>query len=160
MVTVSSLKMLGILNGPYSKEKLQCFKNLLDGRQYVTNGWVSNFSGLSLLDGNILIRAKVTHSQSLHKLPLNPWMLISKTGGSVIAAHCDCVAGWGILFNYSFFQNNNLFPIRLDAVCIHISAILHTVCDFSEKRTCKKSTAVPVTSLPCSWIDSYRKPVW
>lgn len=76
-----------------SGEKLRCFKNLLDGPQYVNNGWVSNFGGLSLLDGNILIRAKVTHSQSLHTPPLNPWMLISKTGGSVIDAHCDCVAG-------------------------------------------------------------------
>ena len=89
-------ELIFYLTGRHSKEsgeKLRCFKNLLDGPQYVRNGWVSDFRGLSLLDGNVLIRAKVTHSQSLHTAPLNPWMLISKTGGSVIAAHCDCVAG-------------------------------------------------------------------
>ena len=77
-----------------SGKKMEAFKNLIDGKQYIKNGWVSCFQAFPLLDGNVIIKAKVCHSQPLSLPPLVPWIVLAKNAVSVIAAHCTCVAGY------------------------------------------------------------------
>lgn len=95
-------------------------------------GNVSSFqvSGLQ----HFMVWAKVRHSQTVSAQPANPW-IAAKSGGPVIATHCDCIAG-------------------LSVVCSNISALLFTIeahTNFIKETSC--------TSQPCQWIQPTIKTV-
>lgn len=75
-----------------TKEQFLAYKNL-NAEQYLTNGWTKCFCCLSLRNGNVIIKAKITHSQSINDTPLSPWAVLTKDVGKVIHTHCDCAAG-------------------------------------------------------------------
>lgn len=63
----------------------------LEGHNQFVSGWVGNIKiykseNISILTANVL------HSQALNKEPLHPWIAAS-TDGSILCAHCDCMAG-------------------------------------------------------------------
>lgn len=74
------------------------------------------------------------HSQRLTATPLHPWVIASKTG-TVLAAHCDCMAGLG-------------------EACTHVAALLFAV--EANVRTCEMKT---VTQEKAYWMlpSSFKK---
>ena len=69
----------------------------------------------------------VKHSQSLSAAPAKPWVAI-KTEGTVVLAHCTCMAGLG-------------------EACLHIAAVLFLLEGNTQHRQ-----RLACTSLPCSWL--------
>ena len=70
---------------------------------------------------------KVNHSQRRNETPLKPW-IATTDGGTIITAHCDCIAGFG-------------------ETCSHVGALLFAVeagVSINKAKTC--------TSLPCKWL--------
>ncbi|KAJ8964484.1 hypothetical protein NQ314_004771 [Rhamnusium bicolor] len=76
----------------------------------------------------------VMHSQRLHEKLLSPW-IICKKEGSIISAHCDCVAG-------------------LREVCTHVAAVL-----FSIDEAVRKLEDVTRTGVKAYWMPPSNKPV-
>ena len=74
-----------------------------------------------------LVRARVPHSQRLSATPLRPWVAVEKIG-SVLCAHCNCMAGLG-------------------EACSHIAAVL-----FALEANMQARKSMSSTSLPCSWL--------
>uniref|UniRef100_A0A1X7SP42 PHD-type domain-containing protein n=1 Tax=Amphimedon queenslandica TaxID=400682 RepID=A0A1X7SP42_AMPQE len=74
-----------------------------------------------------MITAFVRHSQRLSTPPAKPWVAV-KQNGTVVCAHCSCMAGLG-------------------EACSHIAALLFTL----EANT-KMIQNTTCTSLPCSWL--------
>ncbi|XP_052264229.1 uncharacterized protein LOC127867222 [Dreissena polymorpha] len=56
-------------------------------------GWVRDLQSMTV-NNNVLVTAKVRHSQQMNATPLHPWVIANKDG-MVEAAHCDCKAGLG-----------------------------------------------------------------
>ena len=73
------------------------------------------------------ITASVRHLQKLSIPPAKPWVAV-KQSGTVVCAHCSCMAGLG-------------------EACLHITALLFTL----EANT-KMKNSTSCTSLPCSWL--------
>ena len=71
---------------------------------------------------------KVRHSQSVSSPSLNPWVA-AEASGSVICAHCTCMAGLG-------------------EACFHIAAFLFAV--YMRTRMLPK---LACTSVPCRWLS-------
>ena len=62
------------------------------------NGW------MDIIPNTYLATGCVKHSQSLSATPAKPWVAV-KTEGTVVVAHCTCMAGLG-------------------EACLHIAALL------------------------------------
>ncbi|WAQ95781.1 ING2-like protein [Mya arenaria] len=73
------------------------------------------------------LRTIVLHSMRLKEKPLNPW-LISEKNGSILASHCDCMAGLG-------------------EVCTHVASLM-----FSIDETVRLHDARTRTEDPNWWI--------
>ena len=54
-----------------TSDAFAAYKNLR-ADQYLTNGWTKCFGGLPLRNGNDILKAKITHSQSRNDSPLCP----------------------------------------------------------------------------------------
>ena len=80
---------------PYTKEQLRAYKSM-DGYLFVANGWVDNIKvwPISSRAATFLACARVQHSQRLSATSLRPWVAVEKIG-TVVCAHCDCMAGLG-----------------------------------------------------------------
>ncbi|WAR23894.1 ING2-like protein, partial [Mya arenaria] len=89
---------------PYSKDDLKAYKSL---NCYVQAqcGWVSEVKAAVVGDRHVI--GKVLHSMRLKEKPLNPW-LISEKNGSILASHCDCMAGLG-------------------EVCTHVASLMFSI---------------------------------
>lgn len=78
-------------------------------------------------------KLQVLHSQSLGEKPLSPWMIVKKDG-TIMGAHCDCVAGLG-------------------GVCTHVAATAFVI-DMKIRnlneitRTGRKAYWMPPTNRP------------
>ena len=72
-------------------ERREAYKNL-DSEQYLSNTFTDKLLAFPLLNGVVLIRTHVTHSQSLNVHKAKPWAALRKDG-QVIVAFCDCIAG-------------------------------------------------------------------
>ena len=113
---------------PYTKEQLRAYKSM-DGYLFVANGWVDNVQVYPIPSrtATFLVRARVRHSQRLSATPLRPWVAVEKIG-SVLCAHCNCMAGLG-------------------EACSHIAAVL-----FALETNVQARKSMSCTSLPCSWL--------
>ena len=76
---------------PLTGEQFQAFQNL-KAESYLKNGWIKEMGALPLSSSNVILKAKVSHSQSLNDPPLLPWVGLLKDG-RIITAHCTCAAG-------------------------------------------------------------------
>ena len=108
------------------KDELKVCKSL-DGYKYLLAGWVGDIALHVVGNEEMVVTAKVRHSQSVTDTPLQPW-IAAKQNGIVICAHCTYMAGLG-------------------EVCSHIAALLFAVetCNRLEKGT-------SCTSKPCAWL--------
>ena len=72
---------------------MKCRKGLEAYNQF-QSGWVQKVLVLNTTEETCVLIAKVLHSQRLSESPLRPWVA-SKKDGTVICAHCNCMAGYG-----------------------------------------------------------------
>lgn len=79
----------------YTGESLRAYKSL-DGYNFFLNGWVSNVSVTAAMrtPDIKLVFGSVKHSQRISDTPLKPWVAAKKEG-TVVCAHCTCMAGLG-----------------------------------------------------------------
>ncbi|XP_038066943.1 uncharacterized protein LOC119736969 [Patiria miniata] len=115
--------------GPYTKDSMKSFKSL-DSYSYFVNGFVQAilYSSVSADSPVCILRSRVTHSQSLTKPPVSTWIMINKSTGSVVAAHCMCMAGLG-------------------EACSHIAAVMFKL----EAANRLGYTSQACTEKACSW---------
>ena len=77
--------------GYYTKEKLKAYKSL-EAYNYFHNGYVRTV--YFYLSGKFGIhKAKVNPSQKAAENYHEPWVIICMQSGSVMTAHCTCMAG-------------------------------------------------------------------
>ncbi|KAL8613335.1 hypothetical protein ACOMHN_052574 [Nucella lapillus] len=128
----------------YTQDDFKAYKSLSSYKLFVS-GWVRDVqSYMPAQCKNTVIAAKVLHSQRLNEKPLSPW-LISSDDGTILSAHCTCMAGIGETCTH------------VGALCFTIDALVRT----REKATCTGVAAywkVPqgakgVTPKPASEID-------
>ncbi|XP_049511551.1 uncharacterized protein LOC125939978 [Dermacentor silvarum] len=110
--------------------EMKAYKSL-EAHNYFTSGWVRNVAAKRLSSGLIIVLGEVSHSQILREPPLKSWFL-AKADGSVITAHCTCMAGAG-------------------EACSHVGAILfpvETAVRLRDARTCteKRNAWLPASS--------------
>ena len=112
----------------YTGESLKAYKSL-DAYNYYMNGWIDKATVCKLPNcpNTYLATGCVKHSQSLSATPAKPWVAV-KTEGTVVVAHCTCMAGLG-------------------EACSHIAALLFLL----EGNTLYQNN-LSCTSLPCSWL--------
>ncbi|XP_035998275.1 uncharacterized protein LOC118564393 isoform X2 [Fundulus heteroclitus] len=79
----------------YTKQQMKAYKSM-EAYNFFVCGWVHNLGAKRLHDDNILVFARVNHSQRSSETPLKTW-IIAKKDGEVIAAHCNCMAGFLLL---------------------------------------------------------------
>ena len=73
-------------------EEVKNYKSLLSYR-YFTSGWVLQTDWKKYLEeGLILVLGKAKHSYKANLPPLRCWVLI-RLNGTVVVAHCTCMAG-------------------------------------------------------------------
>ncbi|XP_027140364.1 uncharacterized protein LOC113746909 isoform X3 [Larimichthys crocea] len=110
----------------YTREQMKAHKSL-DSYNFYHNGWISKMGVKRLNNNNVLLFARVNHSQRSHETPLKTWVIASKDG-DVQAGHCDCMAG-------------------LSESCSHVGAVLFAVEDMV-----KREDELACTSKPCEWL--------
>ena len=77
--------------GCYTKEKLKAFRSL-EAYNYFYNGYVRTV--YFYLSGRFgILKAKVNPSQKAAENYHEPWIIICMESGSVMTAHCTCMAG-------------------------------------------------------------------
>ncbi|KZR96796.1 Uncharacterized protein APZ42_008664, partial [Daphnia magna] len=96
-------------------EPLQVQKEVIAAmEQNLDNKWFRDFSGLELTSNTVVLKAKVTASQTL-STTYYPWVACAKDG-MVQFAHCTCPAGLG-------------------EMCTHVATLLHAVISAHEVKT-------------------------
>ena len=108
---------------------MKAYKSL-EGYKYLVAGWVGDISVHPTSAGGekVVIMARVRHSLNVPAPPLRPWVAAEK-GGTVLCAHCTCMAGLG-------------------EACSHIAALL-----FAAEAYTKLSKDSSCTSEPCRWLS-------
>ncbi|XP_041376642.1 uncharacterized protein LOC121389093 [Gigantopelta aegis] len=109
----------------YTADDLKSYKGLDAYNQFVC-GWVRERTAIGF-EEQVLVTAKVLHSQRLREKPLRPWV-ISHKDGVVKGTHCTCMAGLG-------------------EACTHIAALL-----FSIEATVRIRNSATVTERPAYWM--------
>ena len=109
----------------YTKEHLKAYKSM-DGYNFFVQGWVGKVEVL-LQNEVAVLRANVRHSQSISSPLLHPWVA-AKKDGTILCAHCTCMAGLG-------------------EACSHVAALLFC----AEANTQARNNA-STTSGPNQWI--------
>ena len=84
--------------GPYTRESIKSRKGLEPYNQF-QSGWVQKVLSLNTTEDTCVLIAKVLHSQRLAENPLRPWVALKKDG-TVICAHCNCMAGYEDINNF------------------------------------------------------------
>ncbi|XP_033118596.1 uncharacterized protein LOC117118188 [Anneissia japonica] len=77
--------------GVFTKEAMKSYKSL-EAHNYFVSGWVQQVFYTTTTSGLVLLKADVKPSQRLNNEPHHPWVVVKKDG-SVVAAHCNCMAG-------------------------------------------------------------------
>lgn len=123
--------------GIYTKEAMLAYKSL-DGYNFFVSGHVQTclYNEVSSDSPVCVMKAKVTPSQRIREKSHEPWVIIHKTNGYVVAAHCTCKAGLG-------------------EACSHVAALLFKINAASTLGLNTESK----TSLKCIWNRFYRKQV-
>lgn len=64
----------------------------LEAHNFFRSGWVETIHFHRIDNRIMLLKANVKPSQRLGESPHSPWIAVDDTG-SVLAGHCDCMAG-------------------------------------------------------------------
>ena len=112
----------------YTDESLKAYRSL-DAYNFCVNGRVEHISvySISHTPGTSVIIGHMKHSQQLSATPTTPWVG-AKTEGTIVCAHCNCMAGLG-------------------EACSHIATLLFTL-----ERNTQEQKLTTCTSLLCSWL--------
>ncbi|XP_077498776.1 uncharacterized protein LOC144109884 [Amblyomma americanum] len=110
-------------------EEMKAFKSL-EAHNYFTSGWVRSQSAVRLQDEKVLLLGEVNHSQRLSDHPHKAWILC-KTNGTVLVAHCTCMAGTG-------------------ETCPHVGA-----CLFAAETAVRIRNSVSCTQKENTWLPAY-----
>ena len=113
----------------YTGESLKAYKSF-EAYNYYINGWIDDVKVVKitkLIEPHYMVTAAIRHSQKITIPPAKPWLAV-KQNGTVVCAHCSCMAGLG-------------------EACSHIAALLFTL---ESTTTMNKNTRC--TLLPCSWL--------
>eukprot|EP00794_Sanderia_malayensis_P002736 gene2736-3161_t len=79
---------------PVTKQELKNYRSLESYNHFVCE-WVKEVCVYSKPDmDNVIITGRVFHSQRLSETPPSPWIIADKSG-SILSAHCNCMAGLG-----------------------------------------------------------------
>lgn len=78
-------------HGLFTQQTLKAYKSL-EAYNFFASGWVQPCFHRTTAAGMHVIKAKVLRSQALSKPPHQAWVGL-KPDGSVINAHCTCMAG-------------------------------------------------------------------
>ena len=65
----------------------------LEAHNYFISGWVDTVHHIKTSTGSVLFKANVKPSQRINDKPHHPWVIV-QNDGSVLSAHCDCMAGY------------------------------------------------------------------
>ncbi|KZS10265.1 Uncharacterized protein APZ42_025316 [Daphnia magna] len=115
-------------------EKLYVEKDVISAmEQSLEKKWFRDFSTLQLTSNTVVIKAKVTASQTLSVI-YYPWVACGKDG-MVQFAHCTCTAGLG-------------------EMCTHLATLLHALISAHDVNTNRS-----YTEQKCGWIENFSKPV-
>ncbi|XP_049520315.1 uncharacterized protein LOC125944158 [Dermacentor silvarum] len=155
-----------------SLDQMKAYKSL-DSHNYFTSGWVRNLIAKKLPSKRVVLLSQVNHSQRLREAPLKVWLL-ADIDGSIITAHCTCMAGAGEACSHvgaTLFAVETAVRIRDSATCTDKSNVwlpahspmtefkrLQDI-DFSSSKAKKKEWA-PSTSIlqtPVSHPDQCHK---
>ena len=80
----------------------------LEAHSQFVSGWVGAVKIMQTEENIYLLTATVLHLQALSDDPLQPWVALQKYG-SVICAHCNCMARLVQFTVCKFFIPNNVF---------------------------------------------------
>ncbi|KAL5479870.1 hypothetical protein EMCRGX_G023462, partial [Ephydatia muelleri] len=114
---------------PHTKESLKAYKST-EAWAYFTAGYVTNVGLMKINAESCLLRAKVKHSQARSAPPLCPWVGLNYSG-SIICAHCNCMAGAGkhartLLPCYMLSWLKQGYKVKLSALhCLAVGFSLH-----------------------------------
>ena len=69
---------------------------------YIHSGWLRTvyYHDFGYGNKNCLLKALVNPSQRTSEKPHLPWVAIEKSSGSILTAHCTCMAGYAVYFIY------------------------------------------------------------
>ncbi|CAN7978262.1 unnamed protein product [Ixodes persulcatus] len=130
---------------------MKAFKSL-ESHNYFTSGWVKGPSARGISGDRTLLLSEVNHSQRLRETPAKVWILVHGDG-SIITAHCTCMAGAGEACSHigsTLFAVETIVRIRDSSTCTQkenrwLPAYTSTVeykrlreIDFSSARSKKK----------------------
>ena len=89
------------------------------------------------------------HSQRTSGTPLIPWVVLEEDG-EILAAHCNCMAGYVCLQNMMGSCNRMLSMklYRLGEACSYIAAIISSLVAANSIR----QRSASVTSQRCMWL--------
>lgn len=113
-----------------------------------------------------LLRAKCTPSQRIHDPEHEAWVCASKESGEILAAYCNCAAGYVSLFFpfcilffvlseniwlcliQAYYNSNNVILFRLCQSCNHVAGLL-----FRVEAAVKSGLTNPTcTSEKATWV--------
>ncbi|KAM7309489.1 uncharacterized protein ISCGN_013120 [Ixodes scapularis] len=132
-------------------QEMKAFKSL-ESHNYFTSGWVKGPSARGMSGDRTLLLSEVNHSQRLRETPAKVWILVHGDG-SIITAHCTCMAGAGEACSHigaKLFAVETIVRIRDSSTCTQkenrwLPAYTSTVeykrlreIDFSSARSKKK----------------------
>ncbi|KAK7092303.1 uncharacterized protein [Littorina saxatilis] len=107
----------------YTSEQFRAYRSLAAYKTFVA-GWVRDIK--TYKPGgceNIVVTAKVLHSQKLNEASLTPWLIASADGSKIESAHCTCTAGVG-------------------ETCSHVGALAFALESFTQARERTTCTGV------------------
>lgn len=81
----------------YTEDEMRNYKSCKSWKILHSEGMFFELRAHQLHDGMVLLKAKVHHSMTFSQAPLRPWVAIHMSG-VVACAHCDCVAGYVLIF--------------------------------------------------------------
>lgn len=77
--------------GTFTRESLKSYKSL-EAYSFFESGWVDTCWMHTTSSGLVVLKSKVIPSQRITEEPHQPWVGLKKDG-TVITAHCTCMAG-------------------------------------------------------------------
>ena len=105
---------------PYTREQLRTYKSM-DGYLFVANGWVDvQVYPIPSRAATFLVRARIRRSQRLSATTLRPLVAVEKIG-SVLCAHCNCMAGLGEACSHIAAV---LFACKQGRVCLAFACLV------------------------------------
>ncbi|XP_057306788.1 uncharacterized protein LOC130644983 isoform X2 [Hydractinia symbiolongicarpus] len=107
----------------------------LEAHKFFVSGWVQTLFHMWLKPGYFLAKCEVKPSYRTNDKPHQPWVALNQSG-SVLAAHCSCMAGLG-------------------ETCSHVAATLYKI----EAAVRLGLTTQTPTDVPCQWNQNFTKDV-